>query len=56
MDDTKPKYKYHTVNMPLVLAEEIEEVIASGKHGYTSIPDFIKEATRRYLRELGYIQ
>jgi metal-responsive CopG/Arc/MetJ family transcriptional regulator len=49
------KYKYHTVNLPETLAKKIEEVIASRKHGYTSIPDFVKTAVRRYLRELGYL-
>ena len=53
-DDNKSKKRYHTINVPIPLAEKIEEVITSGKHGYNSIPDFIKEATRRYLRELGY--
>ncbi len=42
--------------MPKILADKIEEVIASDKHGFTSVPDFIKEATRRYLRELGYLE
>jgi len=50
------KYKYHTVNMPMNLVGKIEEVIASDEHGYTSVPDFIKDATRRYLRELGYLK
>ncbi len=49
------KYVYHTVNLPKNLVDKIEEVIASGKHGYTNVPDFTKEAVRRYLRELGYI-
>jgi Arc/MetJ-type ribon-helix-helix transcriptional regulator len=49
------KYKYHTVNLPEELAEKVEEVIESGKHGYTSIPDFVKTAVRRYLRDLGYL-
>jgi Arc/MetJ-type ribon-helix-helix transcriptional regulator len=49
------KYRYHTVNLPESLAKKIEEVIESGKHGYTSIPDFVKTAVRRYLRELGYL-
>ena len=53
-DDNKSKKRYHTINVPKSLAEKIDEVIVNGKHGYTSIPDFIKEATRRYLRELGY--
>ena len=50
------KYKYHTVNLPDSLAKIVQEVVESGKHGYTSIPDFVKEAVRRYLRELGYLQ
>ena len=56
MDDEKSKKRYHTLNVPIHLAEKIEEAIDSGKHGYTSVPDFVKEATRKYLRELGYIQ
>ena len=55
MDDEKSKKRYHTINLNLPLTEKIEEVVESGKHGYTSIPDFVKEAIRRYLRELGYI-
>ena len=47
------KYKYHTVNLPETLAATIEEVIESGNHGYTSIPDFVKEAVRRQLRLLS---
>lgn len=50
------KYKYHTVNLPMVLAEKIEEAVESEKHGYTSIPAFTKEAVRRYLRDLGYLE
>ncbi len=49
------KYRYHTVNLPENLTEKILEVIASGKHGYTNVPDFTKDAVRRYLRDLGYI-
>jgi Arc/MetJ-type ribon-helix-helix transcriptional regulator len=49
------KYKYHTVNLPVALAEKIEEAVESGDHGYTSIPDFVKSAVRRYLRELEYL-
>ncbi|MCK4266027.1 MAG: hypothetical protein KAX31_02030 [Thermoplasmata archaeon] len=54
-DDNKSKKKipYHQRVIPI--AEKIDEVIDSGKHGYASIPDFVKEATRRYLRELGYL-
>jgi len=52
----KKKYKYHTVNLPGNLADKIEEVVASDKHGYTSIPEFVRVAIRKYLRELGYIE
>ena len=53
---SKKKFKYHTVGVPWQLADKIEEAIASGKHGYTSFPDFVKVAIRKYLRELGYIE
>ena len=49
------KYKYHTVNLPEVLADKIQEVIDSGNHGYTSIPDFVKASVRKYLRDLDYL-
>ena len=55
MDMSDKKYKYHTVNLPENLTLKIEDVISSGKHGYTSVPDFVKSAVRRYLRDLGYL-
>ena len=51
----RKKYRYHTVNLPKILADKISQVIASGKHGYITIPDFVKDAVRRHLRELGYL-
>jgi Arc/MetJ-type ribon-helix-helix transcriptional regulator len=51
----KSKYKYHTVNLPYHLSQKIMEVVESERHGFTSVPDFVREAVRRYLRELGYI-
>jgi len=62
MDKRKHRYKdnrkhrYYTINLSKNLADKIKEVIDSGEHGYTGIPDFVKEAIRRYLRELGYLQ
>jgi len=58
MDDEKKesKSRYHTVNLPRTLTDKINEVIASGNHGYTSIPDFVRAAIRIYLRELGYLE
>jgi len=40
----------------MILADKVSEAIVSGKHGYHSIPDFVKEAVRRQLRELGYLE
>jgi Arc/MetJ-type ribon-helix-helix transcriptional regulator len=52
----KRKYKYHTVNLPHSLSEKIMEAVESERHGFTSVPDFVKAAVRRYLRELGYLK
>jgi len=43
------------INLPESLVKKIEEVISNGNHGYPSIPDFMKTAVRRYLRERGYL-
>jgi len=53
---SKRKYNYHTVNLPEGLTAKINEAIESGKHGFTSIPDFVKVAVRKYLRELEYLE
>jgi len=52
----KKKYHYHTINLPRQLADKIEEVLASDKHGYTTIPEVVRVAIRKHLRELGYIE
>jgi len=51
----KKKYRYHTVNIPPQLITKINEAIESDKHGFLSIPDFVREAVRKYLTELGYL-
>ena len=53
---TPKKYRYHTVNLPETLAIKIKEAIKTGRHGYTSVPDFVKAAVRTHLRELGYLE
>jgi len=53
---SKRKYKYHTVNLPASFAAKINEAIESKKHGFTSIPELVKVAVRRYLRELEYLE
>jgi len=53
---TVGKRKYNSLNLHESLAEKIEEVIASKKHDYTSVSEFVKEAVRLYLKELGYLE
>ena len=50
------KRTYTTVSIPLSLMERIDEVITSGKHGYRNRSDFILDATRKRLRELGFLE
>ena len=44
------------VDPDLLLCAKINETIESGRHGFTSVPDFVKEVARKYLRELGYLE
>ena len=44
---------YITVSLPRKLIGKIERIIDSGETGYTSKADFIKDAIRIRLRELG---
>ena len=53
---SRRKYRYRNVNLPESLANKIKEAIDSGRHGYTSVPDFVRAAVRKHLRELGYIE
>jgi len=44
--------KYRTVALPEDLYRKCEEVVKSGKLGYTSISEFVKDAVRRRLEEI----
>jgi len=48
--------KYTTVSIPTILIRRIDEVVASGKYGYQNRTDFILEAIRKRLRELGLLE
>lgn len=45
-----------SISVEVSLVKIIDEVVASGKHGYANRPDFVRDAIRRRLRELGFIQ
>ncbi|MFW9989968.1 MAG: ribbon-helix-helix domain-containing protein [Candidatus Odinarchaeota archaeon] len=44
---------YITVSLPRNLIDKVEELINSGEIAYTSKADFIKDAIRMKLRDLG---
>jgi len=44
---------YTTVTIPISIMEKVEEIIKKEKFGYRSKTDFILDATRKRLRELG---
>ncbi len=47
---------YTTVSVPLALMDKIDSVIESRNHGYASRTDFIYDAIRARLRELGIME
>lgn len=49
------KRDYTTVSIPINLAELIDEIIVSEK-GYKNRPDFVVDAIRKRLRELGFLK
>ncbi|HDD72133.1 MAG TPA: CopG family transcriptional regulator [Candidatus Bathyarchaeota archaeon] len=42
------------INVPREIVERIDAVVASRKYGYVSRADFVLDAIRDKLRELGY--
>jgi len=52
----RSKRGYAKVNIPKQLAELIDEVIKDGKYGYRSRDEFVTDAVRRRLEELGYLK
>ena len=51
----KGRADYVTVKLPKGLADLIDEVIESGRFGYRTRGEFVSEAVRRLLKELGYL-
>ncbi len=46
------KKEYVTVSIPVELAKQIDELVASGEGGYVSRQEFIADAIRRRIEEL----
>jgi len=45
--------KYVSVSIPKSLIDKIDEVIESNEFGYSSRAEFMKEAVREKLKQLG---
>jgi len=43
-----------TVALPTEIVEKIDELIKAKKHGFRSRGDFVLEAVKMRLKELGY--
>jgi Arc/MetJ-type ribon-helix-helix transcriptional regulator len=44
--------KYRTIALPEELYKKCEEIVKSGKLGYSSISEFVKDAVRRRIEEI----
>ncbi|MEM2704693.1 MAG: ribbon-helix-helix domain-containing protein [Candidatus Bathyarchaeia archaeon] len=51
-----PRKKYRMVGLPEDLYLEVEKIVEAGKHGYTSVSEFVKDAVRRRLEEIAKIR
>mgnify|MGYP000680998150 CR=1 FL=1 len=52
-----PKKGYRTVTIPEELYEIIREIVKNRKkYGYGNVSEFVRDALRRRLRELGYLK
>ncbi|HLH85374.1 MAG TPA: ribbon-helix-helix domain-containing protein [Thermoplasmataceae archaeon] len=47
---------YRTIRLPKVLVDQVEEKVNSSNLGYHSISQFVSEAIRRQLAEIGGIK
>ncbi|MEM1703538.1 MAG: ribbon-helix-helix domain-containing protein [Zestosphaera sp.] len=48
--------RWASVRIPEELHKIIQQVVSEGKYGYTSVSDFVVDAVRQRLRELGYLK
>lgn len=44
------KPKYHTINLPVPLIDEIKRI--KERYGYVSVSEFVKDSCRRRIEEL----
>ncbi|MFQ6081239.1 MAG: hypothetical protein ACE5OW_06195 [Candidatus Bathyarchaeia archaeon] len=52
-----PRKKYRMIGLPEDLYLQCEEIVKSGRHGYASVSELVKDGTRRRIEELqSYFQ
>lgn len=51
-----PRKKYRMIGLPEELYLEVEKIVDTGKYGYASVSEFVKDAVRRRLEELAKIK
>ena len=47
-----PRKKYRMIGLPEDLYLQCEEIVRSGRHGYSSVSELVKDGVRRRLEEL----
>ena len=47
-----PRKRYRMIGLPEDLYLQCEEIVKSGKHGYSSVSELVKDGVRRRLEEL----
>ena len=50
-----PRAGYRTAKIPEELAKIRDEIVQTKKYGYRSFNEFVVEAVRKRLREMGYL-
>lgn len=53
---TRSKHAYVSVSIPIDMIEQIDKIVKSGKGGYRSRAEFIKDAVRRRLEQTKLAQ
>ena len=47
-----PRKRYRMIGLPEDLYLQCEEIVKSGRHGYSSVSELVKDGVRRRLEEL----
>ncbi|OYT43230.1 MAG: hypothetical protein DRJ98_08565 [Thermoprotei archaeon] len=47
-----PRKRYRMIGLPEDLYLQCEKIVKSGRHGYSSVSELVKESVRRRLEEL----